>query len=299
MALKYQLRAEEVRRIRRSLGETQAQFAQRLYVDAVTVARWETNQRKCTGLYAKTIADLDLQNSPTSHRESKMDAERDIKMVALYQLYGFTFGLSAPLKYLNEEVPVKDRETVLQAYQEWFEGYAYCNDMILDICHEKLVQQIGFFCRPFLQGPLHPEKANGYVLQKLGIAHETLLQIARELAPQCQSAKIDRVESDLRPKERLLLIQFILDDLLLQPHLREADIALLKLYRMLQEYAWMEMTRRKKQPIPVTVSFALHRLLTVFYQGPFTVCVPDVDDLIDNESLQDSIRDSKDKRLKI
>lgn len=56
---KYHLPAEEIRRIRRKLGETQAQFAKRLVVDAVTVARWETDQRKCTGLYAKTIAELE------------------------------------------------------------------------------------------------------------------------------------------------------------------------------------------------------------------------------------------------
>lgn len=54
---KYHLPAKEVRRMRRSLGETQAEFAKRLCVDAVTIARWETNQRKCTGLYAKTIND--------------------------------------------------------------------------------------------------------------------------------------------------------------------------------------------------------------------------------------------------
>jgi transcriptional regulator with XRE-family HTH domain len=53
------VRAEEVRRVRRGLDETQAQFAKRLDVDPVTVARWETGQRRCTGLYAMAVARLD------------------------------------------------------------------------------------------------------------------------------------------------------------------------------------------------------------------------------------------------
>jgi transcriptional regulator with XRE-family HTH domain len=67
---KYHLSGEEVRRIRRKLKETQAEFAERLDVDAVTVARWETNQRKCVGLYAKTIAALDKKDSV--RREASM-----------------------------------------------------------------------------------------------------------------------------------------------------------------------------------------------------------------------------------
>lgn len=50
---------EEIRRIRRQLDETQAQFAQRLQVDQVTVARWETGARGCTGHHAAAIAGLD------------------------------------------------------------------------------------------------------------------------------------------------------------------------------------------------------------------------------------------------
>jgi cellulose biosynthesis protein BcsQ len=50
---------EDIRRIRRQLGETQAEFARRLAVDPVTVARWEIGQRRCTGLHAITIARLD------------------------------------------------------------------------------------------------------------------------------------------------------------------------------------------------------------------------------------------------
>jgi DNA-binding XRE family transcriptional regulator len=47
---------EDIRRVRRRLEETQAQFAKRLGVDPVTVARWETGQRRCTGLYALGVA---------------------------------------------------------------------------------------------------------------------------------------------------------------------------------------------------------------------------------------------------
>ena len=35
------------------------QFAKRVGVDPVTVARWETGQRRCTGTYAEAIAHLD------------------------------------------------------------------------------------------------------------------------------------------------------------------------------------------------------------------------------------------------
>jgi transcriptional regulator with XRE-family HTH domain len=52
---------EDVRRVRRHLDETQAEFAKRFEVDPVTVARWETGQRRCAGLYAATIARLDPQ----------------------------------------------------------------------------------------------------------------------------------------------------------------------------------------------------------------------------------------------
>jgi transcriptional regulator with XRE-family HTH domain len=49
---------ESVRRVRRHLNETQAQFAHRLGVDPVTVARWETGQRRCAGAYAEAVQDL-------------------------------------------------------------------------------------------------------------------------------------------------------------------------------------------------------------------------------------------------
>ena len=53
------LDGEDVRRVRRLLGDTQVQFAKRLGVDPVTVARWETGQRRCSGEYAEAIAKLE------------------------------------------------------------------------------------------------------------------------------------------------------------------------------------------------------------------------------------------------
>ncbi len=49
---------EAVRRVRRHLNETQAQFARRLQVDPVTVARWETGQRRCAGAYGEAVKAL-------------------------------------------------------------------------------------------------------------------------------------------------------------------------------------------------------------------------------------------------
>jgi transcriptional regulator with XRE-family HTH domain len=50
---------DEIRRLRRQLDETQAEFARRVDVDPVTVARWETGQRACSGIYALAVARLD------------------------------------------------------------------------------------------------------------------------------------------------------------------------------------------------------------------------------------------------
>jgi len=59
---------EEVRRVRRHLDETQARFARRLGVDPVTVARWETGQRRCTGPYAEAV--LALAPAPALESET-------------------------------------------------------------------------------------------------------------------------------------------------------------------------------------------------------------------------------------
>lgn len=75
---------QDVRRVRHALDETQVQFAKRLGVDPVTVARWETGQRKCGGLYAVHVARLDPEGrlpasagpmgSPARGEEAKLNA---------------------------------------------------------------------------------------------------------------------------------------------------------------------------------------------------------------------------------
>ncbi len=51
---------ENIRKVRRLLGETQAEFARRFAVTKLTVARWETGERSCSGLYARQVVQLDL-----------------------------------------------------------------------------------------------------------------------------------------------------------------------------------------------------------------------------------------------
>jgi cellulose biosynthesis protein BcsQ len=51
---------EAVRKVRRLLGETQVQFAKRFDVTSLTIARWETGERACAGLYARLVAQLDI-----------------------------------------------------------------------------------------------------------------------------------------------------------------------------------------------------------------------------------------------
>ena len=57
--MKRKLSPEDVRRVRRLLEETQEEFAKRFSVTKLTVARWETGDRECSGLYATQIAQLD------------------------------------------------------------------------------------------------------------------------------------------------------------------------------------------------------------------------------------------------
>ena len=64
---------EFVRRVRRHLNETQAQFARRLRVDPVTVARWETGQRRCAGVYAEAVQAL-APARPPIHEEATVSA---------------------------------------------------------------------------------------------------------------------------------------------------------------------------------------------------------------------------------
>jgi transcriptional regulator with XRE-family HTH domain len=83
-----EIEADEVRRVRRALDETQAQFARRLDVDPVTVARWETGQRRCAGLYAMAIARLDPERRlPLAEGEAAASEARDeAQLTALTQL---------------------------------------------------------------------------------------------------------------------------------------------------------------------------------------------------------------------
>jgi transcriptional regulator with XRE-family HTH domain len=63
------LSPEHVRRVRRHLNETQARFARRLGVDPVTVARWETGQRRCAGAYAEAVQGLAPAPARRPHQE--------------------------------------------------------------------------------------------------------------------------------------------------------------------------------------------------------------------------------------
>ena len=59
------LNADKVRHVRRALGFTQKQFADKIGVSKATVARWETHDRGCQGEYAKQIIELERdQNRP-------------------------------------------------------------------------------------------------------------------------------------------------------------------------------------------------------------------------------------------
>ncbi len=79
---------EYVRRVRRHLNETQARFARRLGVDPVTVARWETGQRRCAGTYAEAVQGLAPITAPRPPHE-------DATVSALAQLARTLFHGSA------------------------------------------------------------------------------------------------------------------------------------------------------------------------------------------------------------
>jgi transcriptional regulator with XRE-family HTH domain len=85
------LAVEHIKRIRKALGESQSAFAKRLSVDTVTVARWETGQRKCAGEHATTIARLDRTGNPivNDFLENKSEfsnfTDRALKAILLSQ----------------------------------------------------------------------------------------------------------------------------------------------------------------------------------------------------------------------
>lgn len=86
---------QDVRRIRRALGITQAQFAKRVGVDPITVARWETGQRRCAGLYAESVRAQDPER-PAVPRPSRAHATpEDPRFSALAQLVRAFFDGSA------------------------------------------------------------------------------------------------------------------------------------------------------------------------------------------------------------
>jgi transcriptional regulator with XRE-family HTH domain len=76
------IKAHDVRRVRRLLDETQVQFAKRLGVDPVTVARWETGQRRCTGAYAEAVLRLDPEARPPVVKASSSREEATVSALA-------------------------------------------------------------------------------------------------------------------------------------------------------------------------------------------------------------------------
>ncbi len=86
--VKHALAAEQIRRIRRLVGDTQAQFAKRLAVDPVTVARWETGQRGCTGLHALTIARLDPKGTLFENLQEESRTVKRYRTIAFFSHKG-------------------------------------------------------------------------------------------------------------------------------------------------------------------------------------------------------------------
>jgi transcriptional regulator with XRE-family HTH domain len=76
------IKAHDVRRIRRLLDETQVRFAKRLGVDPVTVARWETGQRRCTGAYAQAVLRLDPEARPPAGQAASSREEATVSALA-------------------------------------------------------------------------------------------------------------------------------------------------------------------------------------------------------------------------
>ena len=109
----FRIEPDEVRRVRRALDETQVEFARRLEVDSVTVARWETGQRRCAGLYAMAVAQLDPQ-SPlrVDAVTASLPSGEEAKLSALTQLVrAFFQGSTAKaVSALVEREKLSDRD---------------------------------------------------------------------------------------------------------------------------------------------------------------------------------------------
>src|SRR5947208_293686 len=74
----------DVRRARRGAGLTQAEFAKKIGVSTVTVARWETNQRKCTSDSASRVMAIECeQKRPSLLKVQTVFSVRENDLAAL------------------------------------------------------------------------------------------------------------------------------------------------------------------------------------------------------------------------
>jgi transcriptional regulator with XRE-family HTH domain len=292
---KYYLPAEEIRRIRRKLGETQAQFANRLDVDAVSVARWETGQRKCTGLYAKTIKELDQGSLLLINEESEMkpnNQESLLRTVGLDKVCKFQKELEPLLLFLYKEVPLEKRGIILDEYHKFFEFYAPQSGLFDEICSTQLMLCIGNFVRALIEEPIDLVKPTDYQNEKLIDSHESIYEIAKELAPNSDSAKEEAsrlTEEKLAAWKRIDSIQSVVADLLSQTGLEKGDFALLEFFQSLLKFIKYEMAHKKVSPIRIGVSVAFGKVLSLGLTG-ITMLVPKIDDYSELESLQEAVK---------
>jgi transcriptional regulator with XRE-family HTH domain len=112
--------AEDVRRIRRHLGETQAQFARRLDVDQVTVARWETGQRACSGPYAVAVARLDPERRKTARAGRATGDEATLSALAHFVRAFFDGSTTRAVSALlaREKLSAQDLETLARLIEK-------------------------------------------------------------------------------------------------------------------------------------------------------------------------------------
>ncbi len=280
---KYHLPADEVRRIRRSLGETQAEFAKRLCVDAVTVARWETDQRKCTGLYAKTIAELDQTNSLLTKGKKDMEGKQElIRSIELNEIFSLKNELKPIFKFLDKEVPLEDRAKNLETYQIFFNDTVYRYNKLFDgVCNARLYEGIANFCIIGLSKDdfFYSTTATEYQREKLFNSYEAICEAAKEL-----DSNISIVS--FLPKDigmMLFQIKYTLNELLVETQIEAGDISIIKFFRSLVEFTWAERNARKFLPIPEKVSF---RFLSFLFNQPIKILLPELDDSSQLEALR-------------
>ncbi len=291
---KYHLPAEEVRRIRRSLGETQAELAKRLCVDSVTVARWETDQRKCTGLYAKTITELDPKNSLLTKGRLEMEGKQElIRTIELHQLYRLMNELKPILQFLYKEVPLERRRYILERYQQFFHNWKSDN-FFEETFNSKLLSAIKPFCIVIIPIPvsanfLNEISSTKYQDEKLSKSYRYICEAAKELAPNSSIFTPEFPFQTGHIGDMFLDIKSALDDLLKQPNLKEEDIAILKFFRSLVQFALKERNARKFLPIPEDVSFSFARFISALFNKKTRILVAEFDDLSQRESLREQL----------